>query len=80
MAPECIPGNHHDRQRFAGRRADMWALGFTVFECCVGRHWQIDWHSLRTDTLASAFIEAQIATVPTTDPWILAVLRNTLKM
>jgi hypothetical protein len=58
----------------------MWALGCTVFECCVGRPWQIDWPSLGTDEQASAYIEAQIATVPTTDPWILAVLRNTLKM
>lgn len=58
----------------------MWALGYTVFECCVGRHWQIDWPSFGTDELASAYIEEQIATVPTTDPWILAVLRNTLKM
>lgn len=67
------------RGSFAGRHSDMWALGCSVLEACRGKRWEADWSKLMEDDDINQFVEREIAGLATTDPWVLAVLRNTLR-
>lgn len=73
QAPEVRKGG------FAGRHADMWALGCVLMEACKGAPWDVDWSALPTLRDIDLFVEREIEGLVIAHGWVRAVLLNTLK-